>query len=745
MKVLGKISLAALLLLCAALLIAAGYYFAVTADTKLERGKLVLSDCYAEVFDDAGDKTAEVSFTGSDKKAGLEELPEYVKNAFIAAEDKKFYRHRGLDYARMAKAALKNLGARSFKQGASTISQQLIKNTHLTNEKTLKRKLKEIRLTRKLEKKYSKDEILELYLNTIYFGHGCYGIAGAADYYFSKKVSELTEAEGAMLAAVIRSPGGYSPFNAPERCLSARNRVLSAMRTQGYLSESEYETACKEPLPVKRENAVSAKSYLQCVVRELDGISEVYSPYSFSRGIRIYTYMDARTQEYAENLKTDADRSGKAIVVEDNKTCGITAYFSSEGNIRRQPGSVLKTLAVYAPAMEENMISPCTPIADEKTDFGGYSPSNYKDEYHGFVSVRRALSESMNVPAVKILAKLGSDKSEKYLARMDLPLNEKDRTLSMALGGVSEGFTLPQLTGAYALFANGGTYSPFAFIKKIEDSEGNVLYERHAEKRRVFSEDTVFLINDILKDAAKTGTAKKLASLPFEVCAKTGTCGNEKGNTDAYTIAYTGSHTVGVWMGNADNGLTDITGGGLPCHYAMLLLKRLYGNASPSPLQQPENVEEVLLDKIAYDKYHEVCAASENLPKQFTFLEYFRKGTAPTRNGTEYSAPQIQADLRCKNTTIFIDVCHTEYYRILIKRSEEGNIRVIYDGKSAPYTDTDLKEGKHYEYSITPYYFSDTGEKICGDEIILPSVYIRPKSGNESKIGGLDDWWNPCR
>lgn len=740
MKVLKKIIAAAVLLALAAAAAALAYYFAVTADAKLQTEKLTLSDSYTEVFDAHDSKTADISFVGADKKIKIADLPDTVKNAFVAAEDKKFYKHSGLDYARMIKATYSNLRAGSFKQGASTISQQLIKNTHLTNEKTLKRKLKEIKLTRSLEKKFTKDEILETYLNTIYFGHSCYGIAGAADYYFGKSAAELSPAQSAMLAAIIRSPNNYSPFVSPEKCLAARDGVLKRMRSQGYLSETELEEALAEPLPQKEENSISSRSYLQCVSEELENISAVYSPYHALRGLKIYTYMDSTLQNYAENLKTDADRSGKSIVVEDNATFGIAAYYTTEGNIARQPGSLFKPLAVYAPAIEKDLISPCTPILDEKTDFGGYSPSNYKDVYRGYISARRALAESINIPAVKVLSALGIQESKIYLDRMGLHTRKEDENLSLALGGTSDGFTLQQLTGAYALFANEGIYSPPAFIRRIEDENGSVLYERKIPGRRVFSAETVFLINDMLKDAVKTGTAKKLASLGMPVCAKTGTCGGSEGNTDAYTVAYTGDHTIGVWMGNADNSLTNITGGGLPCHYALLLCRRLYSQSRPKDLPVCTDVECAAIDRAAYEKDHKVLLAAPDQPKRYTFTEYFRKSALPTQMSGVFAKPEIKASISCKNSAIYIDLCQTEYFDILVERNDVSGTKVIFDGKSTQVRDGTISRGERYVYTVTPYYTSDAGEKIYGESIVLPAVYMR---GTSDTAPGKDygNWW----
>ena len=737
MKTVRKISI---ILLCAALICAAVgtfFYFAVTAGAVLDDAKLERTDACIEVYDSADNKIADLSFKSANKSIHLNELPAHIPNAFIAAEDKNFYSHHGLDYKGMIRALLKNIKAGAFRQGASTISQQLVKNTQLSSEKTLTRKLKEIRLTRQLEKRYTKTEILEMYLNTIYFGHACYGIAGAADFYFSKPASSLSAAEAATLAAIIKSPNNYSPFLNPEKCLTARNSVLKRMQILGFITESESEQAKSEPLPEKQDNSIASKTYLSGVYAEMESLP-LYSPYQYRGGCKIYTYMDSQMQDYAENLKTDADRSGKSMLICDNRTHGIIAWYTTEGDIRRQPGSVIKPLAVYAPAVEENKISPCTPLSDEKTDFGGYSPSNYKDEYRGYVSAREALALSLNIPAVKILNSLGVEKSEAFLRRMQLFLPEADKNLSLALGGMSEGFTLREIAAAYSTFANSGNFAPVSFIRRIEDADGNTLYTRSSTPQKVFSEDTAALMNEMLACAAKKGTAKKMACLPFEVCAKTGTCGTDEGNTDAWTVSYTTAHTVAVWMGNADNTLTDITGGGLPCHYAMLLNKRLYRNTRPQPFTSSPKIVECRLDKIAYEQDHSVKLAAENTPIRYTFTDLFRISNQPKEFGSTFTAPSVSAKIHYENSAVFIDLCQTEYYDYVIKREQNGKTIQIYDGHcDNGYEDDTVLPNKKYTYSITPYFLGEDGKRHYGKEITLPSVYCK-----QTKQSPPKNWWN---
>lgn len=725
-------------ILLAASLTAAAYWFAVTAGTNLRTSELELTAQTAAVYDGAGKEIADISLKNAARSVPIGEIPLHVQRAFVAAEDKHFYSHHGLDYAGIARAIFKNIRARAFVQGASTISQQLVKNTHLSGEKTLERKLKEIKLTWQLERRYTKEEILEMYLNTIYFGHACYGIASAAEYYFGKDAQDLSAAEGAMLAAIIRSPNNYSPFADREKCQRARNAVLQRMEALGYLSAHEREQAAAEALPERSEGECTANAYLRAVYRELENLP-LFTPYRFRGGCRIYTYMDAELQKYAEELKTDADRSGKSILVADNRTCGVTAWYSTEGELRRQPGSLIKPLAVYAPAIEENLISPCTPVLDKKADFGGYSPSNYRDDYRGYISAREALAESRNVPAVRILHSLGTDTSAQYMQRLGLPVAECDRTLSLALGGVSEGYTPRELAGAYAALAAGGTFTPLRFIKRIEGKGGETLYERREERRRAFSADTAALVSDMLQSAVKQGTAKKLSALPFPVCAKTGTCGTEAGNTDAWAAAYTSEHTVIVWMGNADNTRTDISGGGLPCHYALLLHRQLYKGGAPAPFRPCKGVVECCIDRAAYEREHAVRLAAKKQPRRYVLRELFRAGNTPKERGTLFETPSDSASITCRDGTVTINVCHAEYYAYVIKRRMNGKTELLYDGNlDGEFSDGRLQYG-HYIYSVTPYFIDDEGERIYGAEEMLPSVCIREPI--QPKREPPQEWW----
>ncbi|MGN1235358.1 MAG: transglycosylase domain-containing protein, partial [Christensenellaceae bacterium] len=568
-----KILLSFLLLFLAASIGSGIWLFSGSAD--LEESRFTSPTASLSLYDKNGDLLTQAYPSTGRIASKLSEIAPQTVQAFLSIEDKGFYSHGGIEPKRMLKAVWKNLSSLSFREGASTITQQLIKNTHLSNEKTLSRKLKEVRLALALERKHSKDEILEFYLNTVYYGHDLFGIGDAASYFFDKSPSDLTLAESAMLAGLLQSPNRYSPFINPDRCLARRSVVLAAMEKDGAINSEERTKAEEEPLPTK---AHGKRDSLSFVLSELDRFTEEKG-LSRLRDGNVYTSIDPALQKKLEAIPHETDLT---IAVSDNQTHKIIGYYSSVGEIRRLPGSIIKPLLVYAPCMEEGLVQPATPILDEKTDFGGYSPSNYNDAYHGYVSARQALARSLNVPAVKLLSSLGVEKGKAYLSKMGL--TTKEDSLTLALGGMQDGFTLTQLVNAYSVFTSGGYYCPSSPLVSFTLGKKEVLCQTEYEKNRVFSEETVSLMNNILQDTVKIGTAKKLQFSTFTPMAKTGTVGSETGNTDAWTIVYTADHTVGVWLGNADYSLHTETGGDKACRIAREVLSVLTAEHTPSSL-----------------------------------------------------------------------------------------------------------------------------------------------------------------
>lgn len=701
------------------------YYLGTTAGIKLNPNKLTLDTTCVQIFDQGGNP-----IEGENKfDVSYERFPKALPNAFVAVEDKNFYKHHGFDYKRIAKAAMKNVATFSFREGASTISQQLIKNTHLTSEKTLNRKLKEFKLTRALEKKYTKQEIMELYLNSIYFGHSAFGIGSAAQYYFGKNTEDLTPAECAMLAALVKSPNRYSPFRDPEKCLARRNLVLKLMREQKYLSAREYDEALNTPLPEKPAESKTGNAYLTHVWEEL---AELFPDAQSGElgALKVFTFYDPALQKELETTQADSD---VCLLVRDNKTHGIKALHSTIGTPKRLPASTIKPLLVYAPALEENLISPLTPVLDAKTDFGGYCPDDYSGATGEYMSVRYALSHSVNIPAVKILNELGVERAVKYLAKMNLNVERDDYSLALALGGMKEGFTLPQLADGYATFSNDGQFAVSKTIQRIENGKGKELYRFRPFLQKTFSHEVSFLINDMLQTAVQEGTARKLKSLPFPICAKTGTGGTDRGNTDVYTVSYTKEDTVAVWMGNRDNSPVDATGGGLPANAALRINEFLYRNGAPEPFPETcDGIEKATYDKDEYRANHKIVLADPSAPLLFGGTEYFRIGALPKEISTRFSNPTIQTPkISVKNGAVCIQLCQTQYYEYIIKRENRGKTVTVYNGKyKSVIYDNSVCAGESYTYTVIPVYREREGTAVK-----LPPVII------DSNQNIPDDWW----
>lgn len=745
MKIIRKILWFAFILFLACALIAIGYYFAVTKNTALSPEKLLLSEKCVTVFDGNGEEIKNTAALSLRQTVDIEEVPEKTRLAFVDTEDKRFYSHNGFDTRRIVKAVYNNLRSHSFKEGASTISQQLIKNTHLSQEKTIQRKLKEWKLTRQLERSYTKDEILEKYLNTIYFGHNCFGLRAAAEFYFGKTPKELSIADSAVLAGLVRSPNNYSPFKNPESCLKRKAIVLTLMEKNGSITAEEKQIALKEPLPVSATRNEHSIGYLNFVFDELSELAEKHG-FTIGGRIEIFTYMDKGLQAETENVMRSVEGCDKSLFVLDNATHGFKACVSSVGNIRRLPGSLIKPLLVYAPALEENLISPATPILDEKVNYGGYSPENFDKCYHGYVSARECVEKSLNIPAVKVLSSLGVSKGAAYLERLGLPVDSTDESLALALGGMKNGYSLQNLVEAYSTLPNGGVLKNCGFISEIR-IDGIGVYKKKDGGSRVFTEETAYLMTDMLKSTAKSGTAKKLRDLPFDVAAKTGTVGTEKGNTDAYALSYTARDCIGVWLGNSDNSYIDCTGGGLPCNVLLRLNEYLYDGyckkkeAIPS-FSAPKNVVRVTLDKSSYYDTHTLLLADDLAPVEYRFTELFKKTAIPTKKSDSFTNPAIfTPELTFSDGTVRIcfDKRCPSYYQYRIDRYDYATHNTVYFGAFTEYfTDADLPKNKSYVYTVTPLYKGNEGKSIT-----LPSVSTKSDPpALEKKDEILEkNWW----
>lgn len=703
--------------------------FLTPSKIELDPKKLIISSDFINFYDDRNSLMS-VS-DGKTYKDSDAEYKDIIKKAFIAVEDKNFYNHKGLDYKRMVKALFVNLKSFSFKQGASTISQQLIKNTHLSSEKTISRKITEIKLVKKLEKNYTKDQIITMYLNTIYFGENCFGLYNASHHYFNLSPNDLSIAEIATLAGIISAPSRLNPNADYEACLKKRNNVIIKMREQNYINEEEKNIALNEELQVAIPSSDHATPYLKASIDEIETLG--LSPYSLKNS-KVLTYYNEDIQKEISSYKGDSDY--QAIIL-DNQTAGITAYYSTVGEISREIASCGKPLYVYAPAIEENYITEYTKILDEPVDFGGYKPKNYGDKYYGNVTVKEALSKSLNVPAVKILDSIGIKRAKNYAKKLNIDIENEG--LSAALGNIGKGVKLKDLAAGYTTLANSGLYKKPHFIKQITDFKGNVIYKSENLTEKVFSPSTASSVTDALVDCAKSGTAKKLSYLKFSVAAKTGTYGTENGNYDCYSVGYTTDNTVAVWLGNKDN--TPLpqkeTGSNTPTYLLGKYFEILYKDKYPKDFSF-NDLAEVYVDKISYENDGEIILADDNAPEKYKLKLRFKRDFLPenkSKRFSDFTGYEIQTTLN--GNTVKFDFSLPDYLSVDIYKISDGQKELIYSGFSA-FEDELTKEGLFEYYAV---FHIDGIKRIDCEPIKLKSVKLTKENVGGKPADIPDEWW----
>jgi len=559
-----------------------------TSPVQFDKTKITNSNLVINIYD-SEKRPLKHTFINGDYVT-LNQIPKYTKQCFISIEDKKFYSHSGINVKRILGAVVKNIMSLSFKEGASTISQQLIKNTHLTNEKSIGRKINEIKLTKQLEKQFSKDEILEYYLNIIYFGDNCYGIQNASEHYFSKPVSKLSLDESAVLAGIIKSPNKYHPVKEYTNCIKRRNIVLNEMKNDGNINENEFIKAKSINTVINiSNNSNIMNSYSKAAIKEAEKILKMPEKNIAVGGYKIFTYMNKEKQESLEKSVDTSINEDYAMISINAKSGFIEAYTEKADlplfNVKRQPASAIKPILVYAPAINENIITPSTVILDEHISINGYEPQNIGNKQYGYVSAKEALSSSLNIPAVKILSYVGIDKAKNYLHKQNIQFVEEDNNLALALGGMTYGMTLKELTNCYQTLANEGKYIESKFIDYIFDKSGKLIYKNNSIPKNIYRTDTAYLLTDMLHDGAKNGTAKRLSDLPYYVASKTGTSSISKQNLDAYNISYTSEDIVGCWIGNIDNSPINIVGGGKPTSMLKIILMKYIKLTPLKPLK----------------------------------------------------------------------------------------------------------------------------------------------------------------
>ena len=584
----------------------------------------------------------------SNEWANLEDISDNLKNAVIAVEDKNFYNHHGFDYLRIAKAMLTNIKKKSIVQGASTISQQYIKNLYLDFDKTWKRKAEEAMLTLELEVHYDKDDILEGYLNTINYGQGNMGIVNASSYYFNKKPSELTLEEAIMLAGIPKNPAGYNPVSNYEASLKRAWVVAKSMFNNGYIDEDTYNNLYKEKLEIfgqtKNNNLQMIMYYQEAVLNELSNIKEVPASLVNAGGLKIYTTLDLDEQTSLENNilnnKVD-DELQVASVIVDPKTGAVKAltggmnYAKSQYNralkSKRQVGSTMKPFLYYA-ALENNMTMSSS-FRSEETTFNlangkTYAPQNAGNIYASKeITMAAALALSDNIYAVKTNLFLGVDKMIDVAKRTGINAH-LDEVASLPLG-TSE-INLLDYASGYTTFASGGYQKELYFIEKIEDIDGNVLYEHEDKNRLVINPNYTYILNEMMTSTTNdayvdytTPTALNIAStLTHKYALKTGST-----NTDYWIVGYNPDRLMMMWMGYDNNKEVNGNVRNNAKKIWALTIEESLNSINTTWYETPKNVIAIPLDAVT-------GKTTNNQNK--VALYYYVKGTEPGVNKEQY-------------------------------------------------------------------------------------------------------------
>lgn len=721
---------------------------------KLDLNRITQLPQATMVYDEDGGSMGSLYASQNRRHVAVDSLPDHVPQAFIAAEDQRFYSHHGADIRRIFGALWQDIKTLSFAQGASTITQQLIKLTHLTSEKTISRKTQEIALALQLENKISKEEILEAYLNTVYFGSGAYGVEAASEAFFSKKAAELTLSESALLAGIIKSPSGFAPHIHPDNALKRRNYVLQEMQSQGFISDSALMSAKAEPLRLNMNKRTQTGQgwYMDQVLSEAEDVLNMETEEILTSGLRIYTAYDPQIQSAADALfenganfpdpAADGTPAQAAMIVmntDDGEIAAVTGgrtYDVSRGlnratQARRQPGSAIKPVSTYAAAVDACGYLPSSMIEDVQREFtGGYMPGNAGGKTYGTVTLREALSRSLNIATVDLADLIGIQKIRRYMAQFGITLGAQDVNLALALGSMTHGVSPAELCAAYCALANGGSQVRAHAIRSIENDRGEKLYQAEIPTTRAVSAETAYLVTDMLKSAAAEGSAKALAGAGVPVAGKTGTVSETNGGTrDIWTAAYTPELAVAVWMGfdepDAEHSLPGSAGGsGYPARLCAALLNRIRAELSGSDFAVPEGLVAADIDTAALSNDKEILLASPATPEAYRQREWFHEGQLPQETSDEWDAPEAVDDLILlsadRPSIAFTSKSAAADYLILRKTGDDTQIAAVLSaepGSVIVWAEDESQEAA-CSYSVLPRHrlLYENGTLITGPE-----------------------------
>ncbi|MGN7305670.1 PBP1A family penicillin-binding protein [Bacillus subtilis] len=716
------------------------------------------------IYDKNGKEIAEV---GAEKRTyvSIDEIPDVVKEAFIATEDARFYEHHGIDPVRIGGALVANFKDGFGAEGGSTITQQVVKNSLLSHQKTLKRKVQEVWLSIQLERNYSKDEILEMYLNRIYFSPRAYGIGKAAEEFFGvTDLSKLTVEQAATLAGMPQSPTAYNPVKNPDKAEKRRNIVLSLMKKQGFISDSQYNKAKK--VAVKDEGVVSQKEYekastnkysafVEEVMKEIDEKSDVDPS---ADGLKIYTTLDTKAQDKLDELM-DGDTVGftegmqGGVTLLDTKTGEVRAIgagrnstvggfnYATQG--KTQPGSTIKPILDYGPVIENKKWSTYEQIDDSAYTYSNGTPiRDFDRRYKGLMSMRQALAQSRNIPALKAFQAVGKDTAVDFANDLGLGLVKDDVTEAYSIGGFGDsnkGVSSLTMAGAYSAFGNNGTYNEPHFVKSIEFNDGTKL-DLTPKSKSAMSDYTAFMITDMLKTAVKTGTGQ-LAQVPgVEVAGKTGTTNFDDttmqkyniaqgGVPDSWFVGYTPQYTAAVWTGvDSGNKIGKKSLNKTEQQVAKRLFAQLIADVDDGSgsFEKPDSVVEATVEKGS----NPAKLAGPNTPSDKKLTEYFVKGTAPSTVSKTYEKEEKEETAKLSGLNVKYDKDNQSLTlswnydgdaTFAVKQSVDGgSYSEIQNSSAKEAVISGVQPGSVYKFEVTAV--SDDGKSTASTSYEVPKA-----------------------
>ena len=681
-------------------------------DFEITKEELVIGSSNSVILDKDGNKLAELSGDENRKIIKLDQMPKNLKNAYVAIEDERFYKHSGVDFKRTGAAVVQyvlHAGKSSF--GGSTITQQLVKNITKDDERSgaegVLRKVKEWAKAYQIERMLSKDQILELYLNIIFVGgSNNLGVEVGAEYYFNKSAADLDLAECAFLAGINNSPNSYNPYGEKDNSEKIKNRtktVLKKMNELGMVEKTEYDEAVKkvdEGLNFqKAANTGSVYSYhtdatISQVIEDIakeKGISKsLASTYVYSSGLTIYSTQDTALQSKMDEVmvnkskdyirkskKTEGETSQSAMVIIDNSNgyvVGVEGGLGEKNESRglnratqspRQTGSSIKPLTSLVPGINEGVITPATIYDDNSTDFGikGWTPKDY-NAFKGLITVRSAITTSQNIPFIKVVDELTPAKSAEYLEKMGVTsLTEQDKAslAAISIGGFTNGITPLEMAGAYATIANNGTYRRPMFYTKVTDPDGNTVLEGKQTSEEVISQQAAYVIKNLLKSVVEDsgGTAKYCKISGIDVAAKTGTTNK---NYDKWLCGFSNYYTAATWYGFDQNeevtGSTNVAG-----KIWDAVMTKVHEGKESSKFEQPSGVVTETICRTSGKKATSKCSD--------TYQEVFVEGKVPDECDGHTNATQICSETGLKANEYCPNKI-TKYYSYTVDKEKMG-------------------------------------------------------------------------